>query len=240
MIFSTNGFVKRNSLTRLAKLLILSTSMCTIFAANAADPIEITLVLSDSQISGNGPSNDTWLSGWLNLDDVVSLYPNTSTTINVTFADGGYVQIDDGFFDGSESIHIGVDGEGGTGAAPNNKADFSLLFTGVEGGLLKNPITSADLGQITINPINGNASFDKSVNLISGGVLRFRDIHLTITNRNVNIWQFDKISIGVDGDKVTQVPEPASYAMLLVGLGVILALHRRRLLVNAKEVSLPA
>jgi hypothetical protein len=191
----------------------------TIFACSnaSADPINIDLDLENSQIVDNWFSNDTWYSELLDLGEVVILEPNQSVTVNITFKDGKCVRINDGYFNGDESIRIVVDGEGGTGGAPNNKADFSFQFTGVTGTLLTNPITQVDLGQITINPLNGNVDFDKSIDLINGGILTFKDLHLTITNRNVNNWQFDKVGVGVDGDDVSVCPEPSTIALLLFG-----------------------
>jgi hypothetical protein len=211
------------------------TATVVLFACNnaSAETFDFIIPLNIEQTQlDNNIGNDTWFSGPLSLDEVVQLQPNDSVTINIPFTGGGFVKIDDGFFNGDESIKITVDGEGGTGGFPDNKADFSYLFTGVEGEVLKNPITQADLGQITINPINGNVEFDKSIDLINGGTLKFSDIHLTLTNRNVNAWQFDKIGVGVDGDDVTirksvSAPEPSTIALLLSG-GIFLLVKRSR------------
>lgn len=88
-------------------------------SASVAQPTtnHFSVPLGSDQVAHNTFSNDVWTSPWLETDPaIVSLHPNETYIANIDLE--GRVTIDDGFFNGDESIHIGVDGEGGVGAAP--------------------------------------------------------------------------------------------------------------------------
>ena len=189
-----------------------------------------TFTLDNSQIEDNTlPFNDVWESGNIDIGEIISLDPGDSFVANIKFADRGHLMLDDGFFNGNESIKIKVDGEGGVGGAPNNRADYSFLFTGVHGGpFLENPID----GQLTINALNGNVDFNRNINLINGGTVKFHDLHLTLTNRAPNRWSFDKFGVGVDADTITigvWVPEPSGILGTLSALGIGAIMRRKQL-----------
>ncbi len=197
-------------------------------AANLTKDVRVSL--DPNQIMQNTFSNDVWMYN-VDLEDIIILSPNKSYTINITFADMMHLELDDGFFDGNESIKIFVDGSAGTGGVPNNQADYEFLFTGVGGTKLEvNPVK----GNATIGALNGDLAVDRDINLIKGGKMYFHDLHIKLTNRNVNPWAFDKIKVGVDADEIqigmwTKVPEPTSTLSLLAlsTLGAASTLKRK-------------
>lgn len=180
------------------------------------------LTLADSQISHNTFSNDVWNSGLIDVG-LVTLMTNDSLQLNITF--DKKLELDDGFFNGNESIHIDVQGVGGVGGAPNNKADFTFEFTGVDGNILVNPVTGT-AGQVALN---GNVNHDQDVDLINGGKMTFTDVHLKLTNKNPNNWSIGKVGVGVDADdvnvrNVNPVPVPPALPLLggaLTALGLL-------------------
>jgi hypothetical protein len=159
------------------------------------------------------------------LEEIITLPTDTSLQLNLTF--DKLLEMDDGFFNGDESIHIDVQGVGGVGGAPNNKANFEFLFTGVEGGpLLTNPVK----GTVTIGALNGHVDFDQSVDLINGGKVTFKDLHLTLTNKNTNDWNIGKVGVGVDADEI-RIVNPAQARIELKILQTVL---RRELVQTVK------
>jgi hypothetical protein len=189
------------------------------FLQAATTTNNFTVTPGAGQITKNTVYNDVWMSPWLNTTpSIIELFKNDTYIANVTL--NGKVTMDDGYFNGDESIHIGVDGEGGVGGAPDNKADYKFWFTGVEGTISKgteaNPIT----GQLTIGALDGNVDFTQYLDLMDGGNFSFSDIHFEITYTGPNKWQFDKIQVGSDADVVSAVaPEPTT--MLLFGFGFL-------------------
>ena len=202
-------------------ILVASVAQATTITNN------FTVTPGPGQIIDNTlPNNDVWLTPWLDTTpSIVELFSNDTYIANIVL--NGTVTADDGYFNGMESIHIGVDGEGGVGGAPNNKADYKFWFTGVTGNLLTgtqaNPIT----GQLTVGALNGNVNFDLDVDLINGGSFSFSDIHFELTYTGPNKWQFDKIQAGADADVMTAVPEPATSILLGFGLLGLVGLRSR-------------
>ncbi|RME65842.1 MAG: hypothetical protein D6782_05430, partial [Alphaproteobacteria bacterium] len=186
----------------------LSVAVCmallaTAPAAHAAAIVmkNINLALDPAQIEDNTFSNDVWRTPVLDVQMPGPVLLNTGDMLVVwiKFKDMMHVQLDDGFFNGDESVKIEVGGVGGVGGFPNNLFDWEITFTGVHGALLVNPVT----GSGTMNALNGNASIDQDVDLINGGILQFHDIHLKLTNRNPNLWSIGSVQVGVDADDIT-------------------------------------
>ena len=182
------------------------------------------LALRNNQIEDNTFSNDVWRSGLLDLGKIITLEPDDVFQFNITF--DARLQLSDGSVNGDESIHIVVDGEGGVGGAPDNKADFEFLFTGAQGGpFLVNPVT----GTVTQNGLNGNVNHAQDIDLINGGTVTFTDLHLKLTNKNSTNWSFDKVNVGVDSDNISVIPVPAGLSLLASALAALALLKRGRL-----------
>lgn len=221
----------KNVFSVLAAVLVTS---CSAFPSYAVDVTKnVNLKLKDSQIEHGIFSNDIWRTGYLDLGDPVLLGKGESLIINWTF--DGSVDLDDGFFNGNESIHIKVVGAAGPGAGFNNKGvDYELEFTGVEGGPFL-PDGNKVKGNTSWVPTNGNVNLARDIDLINGGKVSFKDLHLKLTNvePNGSVWALGKVSVGVDADDITvtvppkPVPEPSSMLMGLLGIGSILGLRRK-------------
>lgn len=182
--------------------------------------------LKDSQINHKTFSNDKWNSGLIDLDGIYTL--KTGATFQLILAFDKGLKLDDGFFDGNESFHLDVQGVGGVGGAPNNKADFVLRLPQSFGGpLLFNPTHTGTVGQ---NALNGEVDFDESFNMILGGDVTLTHVNLKLTNKNPNDWNIGKIGVGFDADDIKVVKSPLSVIDLKIEQQVL----RRQLVATIK------
>lgn len=142
------------------------------------------------------------------------------------------IKLDDGVINGNESIKFFL--QGGPAGGGIKKFDYEFLFTGVAGGpLLINPIK----GSIITALLNPDVSYNQSIDLINGGQVLFKDIHLKLTGTQGE-YTFNKISVGVDADKVSEgVPVPGP--LPIFGLGAVFA-YSRKLRNRLKSSSLRA
>lgn len=206
---------------------VIAAGMVSLDAHAATVTKNADLNLADGQISHKTLSNDVWNSGLIDVG-LVTLATNDSLQFNLTF--DKKLELDDGFFNGNESIHIDVQGVGGVGGAPNNKADFEFAFTGVDGAILVNPVKGT-AGQ---NALNGNVNHDQDVDLIKGGKMTFTDVHLKLTNKNPNNWSIGKVGLGVDADDVNvrnvvnPVPLPPALPLMGAAVAALGLLGRRK------------
>lgn len=207
---------------------LLATVLTVVFLAGASQnaySVDVTknfnINLDDSQIVHSIFFNDVWLSPALDLGGVELIGPGDSLILNLNF--DKKLKLNDGFFNGNESLKVGVISAAIPGGAPRT-VDIEFTFTGVMGGpLLNNPVTFTNV------PYNiaGHLNFDQSVDLINGGMVSFGDLHVKITNNNTNTWAVTGAQVGVDADTVSVVPEPSTYLLMGTGLAMICFLRKR-------------
>ena len=209
--------------------LVLWTLLPTLIPPVYADTITAEILLNSkrSQVTtGLGALNDEWISDSAELIDSETrrsplLHPDDTLVINVTLDDA--VTIDDGFFNGDESIYLQITSEGGFGGGlDNNAIDFSYAFAGTPVG---GTVPATTTGNADLNPSIGKLEMHLAQDLIKGGSATFSGLIITLHNvHSLNTWEPFAIKVGVDADSVS-VPESHSVVLMLIGLSA--ALFRR-------------
>jgi hypothetical protein len=191
-------------------------------AANFTNDFNVTVAPGQFE---NNILNDVWRSPKFDTDpNPINL--GVGDVYQANFTLDKPIKLDDGFFNGNESIKFFL--RGGPAGAGIKIFDYEFLFTGVEGGtLLVNPVK----GRVTTALLNPNVDLSQDIDLINGGQVTFKDIHLKLTGVQ-GIYTFDQVSVGVDADDVVPVPpvpEPSSILSLLAlgTLGAASTLKRK-------------
>jgi hypothetical protein len=136
---------------------------------------------------------------------------------------------DTGIFSSDESIHITIErpqpptGSGGVDA-PGTTGTYTFTLTNPTGSHA-NPLSFT--GPLLPSASGGAIAFSDTDVEITNGSMTFGDVHVTIT-ATTGAYTFSRVTVGVDADSVSMVPEPETYAMLVAGLGFIGFVSRRR------------
>jgi hypothetical protein len=189
---------------------------------------DFNVIVLPGQFEDNNFSNDVWVSPLVHTNpNPISL--GVGDVYQANFTLDKPIKLVDGFFKGNESFKFFL--QGGPAGGGIKEFDYEFLFTGVNGGpLLLNPIK----GSITTALLNPDVSVNRSIDLINGGQVIFKGIHLKLTGTQ-GTYTFNKISVGVDADEVSAVPGP----LPIFGLGAAFA-YSRKLRNRLKSSSLRA
>jgi hypothetical protein len=159
------------------------------------------------QFQNNFGINDVWTSPKEQAEDEdlyeVDLGPG-GDFYEAKFKLDKFIELDDGYADGDESIHFKLFAESQSGETV--KIDYEFKFLGNSKPLLINPINGT-IEKDTMTYGNNNITLDRNINLISGGKFSFNEIHLKLSP-NTNQYRFADIQIGVDADNVSISPVP--------------------------------
>lgn len=181
------------------------------------------VTLDPSQISDNTFSNDVWCSPWMAGPTDGFIDVGETYTLDITFSDGKVLCLDDGYFNGDESIHFEV--KGGTGFGVSVRTfDWVFDISGNGGPLTNNPVSgSGNFG------LNGDASHDQDVDLINGGSLGVNRIRLSLTNTGDAPWSIAEVRVCLDADDIAICPEPSMMVIgSILGVGGLFAKRRMK------------
>lgn len=187
----------------------------------SAMAIDIPVIVEPDQIHDN-----TYTPPPYQADVDIHVPAGATFDLNYTFNQPITIR-DTGLFPSDESIHIVLEKPGPPGqpplVTPGTVINYVFTLTGATG-----TFTDTSFSRTLPAPGNGGAIelHDNDVE-ITNGAMSFSDLHLKLSVVAGEL-AFTKVTLGVDADNVSSVPEPHTYMLLLGGMAVI-ALVRRNL-----------
>lgn len=207
--------------------IVASLVISAVFSGNA-EAIDIPVTIDQSQIEDNIFSNDVYRPPSYLSDTDITLSAGESFQLNYIFNQP--VTISDTFFSSDESIHILLEKPGPAGqppvVTPGTVINYEFIFTGVSGESAATTFS----GTLPGIGSGGEISLERFVE-ITDGTMSFSDLHLNLSVMSDSL-TFTKVTLGVDADQVTSVPEPASYVLMFTGLafiGIVVLKQRKKL-----------
>jgi hypothetical protein len=194
-------------------------AISSLLSANAM-AIDIPVIVEPDQIHDN-----TYTPPPYRADDGFH-HLAAGDTFDLDYTFNQPITIKDSFIPSDESIHIVVENAAHVEhpvVTPGTVINYVFTLTGATGAF-----TGTSFSDTLPAPGNGGAiELHNNDVEITNGTMSFRDLHLKLSVVAGNL-NFSTVTLGVDADNVSSVPEPHTYMLLLGGMAVI-ALVRRNL-----------